>query len=228
MKKWLEKLFGTFFPPVEEEPVDPVIKQKEDFLAFDGKLEVIIVSDNHEAKEGLQDVLHQHPNADYYFHCGDSNLSSDLDLMKPFITVSGNTDYDYDYHDNEWCVLSSGDRIWMTHGHAYSVNRSTEGLVESAIPDAELVIPIKYRTARTSIILYGHTHLVDVKMEKGLLIINPGSIALPRGGTFIRSYARLEITPEVYKIQIKNAKDHTIVEEFQFPREWRQPDRAPE
>lgn len=228
MKKWLEKLFGIKLDTQKVEHVDPIVAQKEAFLAFDDKLEVIIVSDNHEAKTGLENVLETYPDADYYFHCGDSNMDSDLEIMKPFVTVKGNTDYSYNYNPSEWVHLSSGEHVWMTHGHGYEVHRGNEKLVEFATDKGRSSLGPEFAGPATHMVFYGHTHVVDVAMKEGVLVINPGSIALPRGGTFIRSYARLEITPERYDIQIMNAMDHTIVETFQFPREWRQPNRDPE
>jgi len=220
MKKWIEKLLEGGSDKIQKATVNQVIKQKEDFLAFDGELELIIVSDNHGAKDGLFSVLKQHPNADYYFHCGDSNLDSSLELMKSFVTVKGNTDYSENYKNNERVGLTSGEHVWITHGHAYAVNNGTTRLIAEATE-----IPAK--TPITHIVLYGHTHIVDVEMKQGVLVINPGSITQPRGGSFIRSYARLVITPKFYTVQIKNALDHTIVREFQFPREWHQSDQDP-
>jgi len=222
MKKWLENLLGISPKSKEVELVDATIKQKEDFLAFAGKLEIIIVSDNHEAKTGIESVLAHHPDADYYFHCGDSNLDPASEMMKRFIAVKGNTDYSYDFEPQVWVDLPSGERVFMAHGDGHGVHQGIERLITWVTPGGFSPIFSDRKTPVTKIIFYGHTHVVHVTMEQEILVINPGSIALPRGESRIRSYARLEITPECYDIQIINAMDHTIVEEFQFPREWPQ------
>jgi len=171
------------------------------------KLEIIIVSDNHSEKSGLAKVLEHHVDANYFFHCGDSNLEADLDLMKPFTTVKGNTDLWHDYQNDEKIKLATGEKIWVTHGHRFSVNSGTD----------KLLIKAKKMYRAPAVILYGHTHRVDVKMQEGILIINPGSIAFPRDG-IRRTYARLLVTPECYDVQILDIKDHGLIKDFQFPR----------
>jgi len=171
------------------------------------KLEIIIVSDNHLEKSGLAKVLEYHVGADYFLHCGDSNLKPNLDLMKSFVTVKGNTDFSMNYQNDEVVELATGEQIWMTHGHRFFVNSGTD----------KLILQAEIMTPSPAIILYGHTHRVDVRMQKGILIINPGSIAFPRDGIH-RTYAKLQVTPEIYHIQILNIKDHGLIKEFQFPR----------
>jgi len=171
------------------------------------KIEIIIVSDNHMQTEGLKKVLAYHDDVDYFLHCGDSNLDHDHELMKPFITVKGNTDFKQRYWDEEEVKLANGELIWMTHGHEHRVGQGVDGLLRVT----------KRSKPRPSIILYGHTHVVDVKMIDGCLIINPGSISLPRDG-IKRTYAKLVVTPESYDVTILDVKDHSLVREFQFPR----------
>ncbi|MCL1991151.1 MAG: YfcE family phosphodiesterase [Defluviitaleaceae bacterium] len=219
MKKYLEKVWHVNKNASRKEiALERLSKQKETFLAFDEKVEVIIVSDNHGEKGGLQKVLKQHPNATHYFHCGDSNLAPDLPMMAPFVAVKGNTDYDQNYLEQEWRELASGDQLWMTHGHRYDVRSGTQTLVWN--------VGRERPKTPTHVILYGHTHIVDVKQESGVLIINPGSIWLPRGGSLIRTYAKLQITPEQYDVQIIDINDHSVVKEFQFPREWHPVDQV--
>lgn len=170
-------------------------------------LEIIIVSDNHLEKSRLEEVLKRHPDADHFLHCGDSNLAPDLSVMQPFVTVKGNTDFLLNYNDHEWVKLVTGETIWLTHGHRFSVTFNTDELIENA----QIMAPIP------EIVLYGHTHKVDVKMQKGILVINPGSITSPRDGIH-RTYARLQVTPELYDIQIFDVKDHQVIKAFQFPR----------
>jgi len=192
MKKSFEKIFN--FNTTEK-------------TAKEGALEIIIASDNHSEKNGLAKVLAHHAGADYFLHCGDSNLEADLELMRPFIAVKGNTDLWQDYPNDEKIKLATGEKIWMTHGHRFSVNEGTD----------KLLIKAKKMRRVPAMILYGHTHKVDVNMQAGILIINPGSIALPRDG-YRGTYARLRITPEYYEIQILDISDHLPIKEFQFPR----------
>jgi len=214
MKELLKRVTNVVDVKKAEVPLH-VVDTKEEGLKFDKDLEIIIVSDNHRVKKGLEKVLKRYTSADCFLHCGDSNLDRSTDVMRPFVTVRGNTDYQQGYAEDEFVELESGTRIWVTHGHRYSVNSSTDELVKSAkngsIETMDEMLPI-------DIIAYGHTHKVDVKMQEGFLIINPGSISKPRDGTR-RTYGRLLIKSNCYEIQIFDVSDHAIIKEFQFLRE---------
>jgi len=215
MKELLEKFFNLDDDQEREVLVqdgmqdDAVVKNEK--LTFEKDLEIIIASDNHRIIKGLTQILAHYPDADYFLHCGDANLESDHDVMRSFIAVRGNTDYHEGYADDEFVDLASGERIWITHGHRYSVNFGTDNLVKNTKLGFTVTSPV-------DIILYGHTHKVDVKMQEGMLIINPGSITRPRDGV-LQTYARLLITTDYYDIQILDVSDHSIIKEFRFPRE---------
>ena len=172
------------------------------------RIEMVIVSDNHMKTTGLKKVLEYHADTtDYFLHCGDSNLNHDHALMKAFTTVKGNTDFMQKYQNEEKVELVNGELVWIVHGHMHQVNRDVNALLQAA------------KTFETipSIILYGHTHRVDVKMIEGCLIINPGSISSPRDG-MICTYAKLVVTPERYEVAILDVKNHKAIKEFQFPK----------
>ena len=213
MKKILEKLFDLDDDKEAGANVCDVSTRKEE---LSGEVsEIIIVSDNHRTKKGIVKILTHYANADCFLHCGDSNLEPDNDVMRPFITVRGNTDYQQGYGEDEFVELMSGERIWITHGHRYAVNSGTEDLVRSAKSG---LTATKIEIPPVDIILYGHTHRVDVKMQEGILVINPGSIARPRDGVN-RTYARLLITDGCYDVQILDINDHSVLKELRFPRE---------
>jgi len=216
MKKLLEKLFDSNVDKETEEPVGAVEDKR---VAFDGIIEIIIVSDNHSARDGLAKVLEHHAGADYFLHCGDSNLPPSDEVMKSFVTVKGNTDFREDYQDNEYVELLIGEWIWITHGHRYSVGRGIDALVKVAALTTSMA-----EFPSMNVVLYGHTHVVEVEMQKGILVINPGSISRPRDG-IRRTYARLQITTDCYDIQIFDVADHSVIKEFQFPREYSLPNQ---
>ncbi|MCL2559242.1 MAG: YfcE family phosphodiesterase [Turicibacter sp.] len=217
MKKLLKKLFGPIENENETEQAhDESLEQarEEDGKVTPGAREnmdpdhikIIIVSDNHIKKNGLISVVEKYTGeVDYFLHCGDSNLEHDDPVMVPFITVMGNTDFRQKYRDVEQVNLPNGEQIWINHGDRYQVRAGVDVLVEIATLFG----------GKPSIILYGHTHVMDVQMFEGRLVINPGSIELPRDGG-IRKYAKLEITKEAYQVTILNAEDHSVVKEFEF------------
>jgi putative phosphoesterase len=54
------------------------------------------------------------------------------------------------------------------HGHRYDVKGTTADLIEEA------------ENMAVDIVVYGHTHIVDVTERKNLLVLNPGSVSRPR------------------------------------------------
>jgi putative phosphoesterase len=76
-------------------------------------------------------------------------------------------------------VEKGGLRIFVTHGHRYRVKFTP--------------LPVKYRAEETgaSICCFGHSHVPFCEKVGDVLLINPGSIAQPRG--FLHpTYAVLE------------------------------------
>ncbi len=63
-----------------------------------------------------------------------------------------------------------GARLLAAHGHTWRVKSGTEALCAAA------------RTRGCAVALYGHTHIASVEETDGVLLVNPGSLAQPRGG----------------------------------------------
>ena len=60
-------------------------------------------------------------------------------------------------------ILDNDYRIFATHGHIYNPNQLPKAFSEG-------------------IFLFGHTHLWELRIDKNMMICNPGSIALPKEG----------------------------------------------
>ncbi|MCL1949780.1 MAG: metallophosphoesterase [Turicibacter sp.] len=154
-------------------------------------MEIIIASDNHYNQKVLE-LIHgrHHQDADLFLHLGDSQLPYDSPLMKDFIKVAGNCDYDRNYPSHQVQDLPGLDKIFMAHGHEHGVKETTKRL-EAAAKDVGATIAC-----------YGHSHCVDVYREDGgLIVINPGSTFLPRN-TRERTYATLTIGPDDYQVKV--------------------------
>jgi uncharacterized protein len=141
---------------------------------------VLIVSDSHGSTEVLEGIEKLHGNdVDLMIHCGDSELSeSDAAIVK-FSSVKGNCDFYGNFPDEEIHVIN-GVRIFVTHGHLYSVKSTLVNLYYKA------------KELQADIVCFGHSHLLGAEMVDDVLFINPGSIRLPRGRTE-KSYAILEL-----------------------------------
>ncbi len=120
---------------------------------------------------------------DAVIHLGDC-VEDARDLMRsyPELTiwhVRGNNDYEPDTPFSA-VVAPGGVPMYLTHGHKERVSWSSLG-----------VLPRRAREAGCRVALYGHTHRVLQEEADGVLVLNPGSISLPRGGP--ASYARLVV-----------------------------------
>lgn len=89
-------------------------------------------------------------------------------LSSKIIAVRGNCDAEVDQMVLSFPVLSTtalvhidGYTLTLSHGHIYS---------ESQLPPG------------AEIFLYGHTHIPAAKKENGIIIFNPGSVSIPKGG----------------------------------------------
>ena len=86
------------------------------------------------------------------------------------VAVRGNCDSEVDQMVLDYPITSdlstvfwNNKRIVATHGHIYN---------EDNLP------PV----SRGDILIYGHTHLPLAKKEGDVIILNPGSIGIPKGG----------------------------------------------
>lgn len=118
---------------------------------------------------------------DTVIHLGDC-VEDARDLVRSYpnlavLYVRGNNDFEQDASFSA-VVSLGGVRIYLTHGHQERVSRSSRG-----------VLPRRAREAGCTVAMFGHTHRVFHAEEDGVLLLNPGSISLPRGGP--ASYLRL-------------------------------------
>ncbi len=152
------------------------------------KIKIILVSDNHYHDEPLQELQRHYRDADYFFHCGDSEMP--YKSLSGFARVRGNNDYDYDYP--ETLVLEVGEhRFLLTHGHRQGVYFGYDGLIRLA------------KINRCDIVCFGHTHRYSEAEKDGILLLNPGSIWCNRDGS-APSYMIITLENEKIKIERKN------------------------
>ena len=142
-------------------------------------MKALIVSDSH----GLYDELHtlyaRHKDeVDIFIHCGDSELSQEDEVIKPYATVQGNCDFGDDF-PAESVISFDTWSIFVTHGHLFNVKSTL------------LNISLKARELGADIVCFGHSHIAGAEKIDDCLFINPGSIRLPKGSKY-KTYAILE------------------------------------
>lgn len=120
----------------------------------------------------LGDLLYHGPRNDLPAGYAPKEVIALLSAMKkPPICVRGNCDAEVDQMVLPFPIMADyailqmgGRRVYATHGH----HASPENLPSLAAGDA---------------FLYGHTHLFRAEENAdGILLLNPGSVSLPKGG----------------------------------------------
>lgn len=118
---------------------------------------------------------------DMIIHLGDGGY----DIVKikrqfpriPLKAVQGNCDISSNLPKTELFSVK-GVRLFITHGHLYKVKSSLSLLTDEAV------------ALGADAVLYGHTHIADIRQERGIFFINPGTCGYPPA----MSFAELIIT----------------------------------
>lgn len=128
-------------------------------------MKYLVMSDSHGDVEALQKWKLKE--ADAFFHCGDSELSSDDPLLEHVHVVRGNCDRDIRFPSSLLTSIQS-DTILVVHGHLEEVTTSMMHLYYKA------------KEVGATIVLFGHTHRYGAEMIDDILFVNPGSVVQPR------------------------------------------------
>ncbi|MHC9536464.1 metallophosphoesterase [Dellaglioa sp. BT-FLS60] len=168
-------------------------------------MKCLVVSDSHGDRDILESILaHNQNQVDAFFHCGDSELEADDTLFNEFNAVIGNMDFDMNF-PKELVKVVNDETIYVSHGHLTGVKT---GL---------LTLKLKAQAKHAKFAFFGHTHELGCEMADGMLLLNPGSISLPRGkyrdlgGT----YAIVETNKKVIHVSYFT-RQHKMVPELTF------------
>ena len=136
-------------------------------------MKILVISDTHGDIKRAVNLVNSIKAIELIIHCGDNKRDAEK-LSERFpdievIAVSGNCDMhmgvDFTIVDTE-----AGD-IFVTHGHDYGVNHNLSEIVEAA------------KDYDCKAMCFGHTHKPLCVEHDGVLIVNPGSLSEPRGGS---------------------------------------------
>ena len=147
-------------------------------------MRILVVSDTHGRRERLRDVITRQGAYDALLFLGDGIRDVD-EGTAGLVAVRGNCDGIFlgaDLPQDRMLTLD-GVKIFMTHGHAYSVKSGGERLLAHAY------------ALGADIAVFGHTHepleryvpvgtsLPDGSLtERAMYLFNPGSLGAPREG----------------------------------------------
>ena len=129
---------------------------------------ILIISDTHKNISNAVDIIEVHK-PDYVLHLGDHIDDAD-DLKHIFprtevIGVCGNCDWATSLMSPTERMLDIGGvKVFMCHGHTYSVKSGIEHFVSVA------------RGKGAGIALYGHTHIPLLDNRGDIIVMNPGTV----------------------------------------------------
>lgn len=142
-----------------------------------------LISDTHGDGAAMRKTVKQAGPVELWLHAGDhardAEYLHDLTGM-PFYAASGNCDPRSADPPDQFIQLE-GWHIMLTHGHRYQVKHGLRELIWWA------------KQYEANVVIFGHTHKPVVEQGAGLMIINPGSPSMPRGGS-IASFGILELS----------------------------------
>lgn len=164
-------------------------------------MKVLVMSDSHKdlssARLAIRHMMKK--SLDIVIHCGDhiddaKKLEKQFPSLK-FYYVPGNCDGWFFKENEKTKVIQIKDKkVLITHGDQHYININYNQLFKDM------------KLKKADIGLCGHSHIARVERQNcsGLMVVNPGSISLPRDSRY-PSYAVLDIE-EGKPIEIKNIR----------------------
>lgn len=160
-------------------------------------MKILVISDTHGDINKAEEAIKLNKDIDLIIHLGDyfrdalklSTMFPDI----PFEYIYGNSDFMIENVPAEKLLDVCGKKIFITHGHRYSVKWDYEKLFKKA------------QEIHADMVLFGHTHCPDIVTRGQSIILNPGSASDPREDSD-ESYAIIEIEedgqvkPRIYSI----------------------------
>ena len=135
-------------------------------------MKIGIVGDSHNHLDVLDRLKEELSRMDLLLHTGD--MCNDAEYLEAItgvkvISVRGNSDPVYSSCKKEEIMNLEGYKILLTHGHRYGVKTGNQKIF------------YRGKEVGADIAVFGQTHIPVSNEEEGLLLLNPGSVALPRG-----------------------------------------------
>lgn len=126
---------------------------------------IIVLSDSHGRRSGLEKIAPLFAENDLIIHLGDgSGDMRDTNRQYPDKTYVFKGNNDFSFGLDECVVQAEGISVFCCHGHRYGVKKGLGSLARRA---KELGCEAAF---------YGHTHIAAIERVEGVLCMNPGAI----------------------------------------------------
>lgn len=134
-------------------------------------MKIGVISDSHGMLEYINTAMEHLKEVDLIIHGGDNYRDAkyiEKNYNIKVLGVAGNCDIE---DIDDYIELIAGKRIFITHGHKYGVKTNINRVFYAG------------KENNADIVIFGHTHVPLYVVEEGIVLLNPGSISLPRGGS---------------------------------------------
>ncbi len=130
-----------------------------------------IISDTHGVNSFIESAMEYLRNVDLIIHAGDhyndaEYIQRNYDIR--VIGVAGNCDKE---NIDEKIEVIANKKFFITHGHKYNVKTNISNIFYAG------------KEKNADIVIFGHSHVPFYEVEEGIVLINPGSVSLPRNGS---------------------------------------------
>jgi putative phosphoesterase len=147
-------------------------------------MRILVISDTHGDTYKAEKVIRQNEGISLIIHlgdyCRDAQKLSGIFPNIPIEYIYGNCDFKIEGVEAEKLLECKGKKIFITHGHRYSVKWGYDKLYKKA------------EEMQADVLLFGHTHVAHITCKGNCYVVNPGSISYPRAGSN-KSYAIIEL-----------------------------------
>lgn len=147
-------------------------------------MKILVISDTHGDTNKAEEAIRSNKEINLIIHLGDYFRDAQkLSGMFPDIPVEyiyGNSDFMVENVPAEKMLEVCGKKIFITHGHRYSVKWDYGRLYKKA------------EELKADMILFGHTHVPEIIEKDDVFLLNPGSTSDPRDESD-ESYAIIDI-----------------------------------
>lgn len=159
-------------------------------------MKILVMSDTHGDTYKAEKIIRNNPGIDMVIHLGDTSRDA-IVLSRTFPRlafefVQGNAEYPGGEVPVDKLLTVEGKKLFLTHGHNYSVKWDYERLHWKA------------REVQADLVLFGHTHVPEIIPESEYELMNPGSLGRPKEGRK-GTYGIIEIKDGRLYTSLKNA-----------------------